>query len=67
MHQLEHSDHAAVLSNRVAQAHADKLYIQLLPFELPGYKSLLCWDARAGGNAGISWLKQQILLALGKS
>lgn len=60
IHQLTHSDHAAVLGNRVAQAHAHKLHIRPLPFELPPYQSLLCWDPRAEGDAGIQWLKQQI-------
>ncbi|MGE0498195.1 MAG: LysR family transcriptional regulator [Ramlibacter sp.] len=61
-HQLLHSDHAAVLGHRVALAHgeADALCIRPLPFELPRYQSLLCWDARAEADAGIQWLKAQI-------
>lgn len=61
VHQLQHSDHAAILGQRVALAHADKLHIQPLPFKLPGYQSLLCWDARTHGDAGIQWLKREIL------
>lgn len=61
IHQLQHSDHAAILGSRVAQAHADKLHIQPLPFTLPGYQSLLCWDARTHADAGIQWLKKEIL------
>jgi glutamate-1-semialdehyde 2,1-aminomutase len=34
-HQLQHSDHAAVLGGRVAREFADQLHIQPLPFELP--------------------------------
>lgn len=61
IHQLQHSDHAAVIGQRVAQTHADKLHIQPLPFELPNYQQLLCWDAKARGDAGIQWLKGEIL------
>jgi DNA-binding transcriptional LysR family regulator len=61
VHQLRHSDCAAVLGSRVALAHAPDLHIQPLPFELPGYSSLLCWDARAGSDAGIRWLRGEIL------
>lgn len=61
VHQLQHSDHAAVLGGRVARQFADQLHIQPLPFELPGYQSLLCWDARSDGDGGIQWLKQQIV------
>ncbi len=61
IHQLQHSDHAAVVGQRVAQAHAEQLHIQPLPFELPPYQSLLCWDAKAQGDAGIQWLKAEIL------
>jgi DNA-binding transcriptional LysR family regulator len=60
-HQLQYSDHAAVLGMRVAQAHADRLRIQPLPFALPPYQALLCWDARSGGDAGIQWLKGAVM------
>jgi DNA-binding transcriptional LysR family regulator len=60
VHQLLHSDHAAVLGGRVARQFADVLHIQPLPFELPGYQSLLCWDARSDGDAGVQWLKSRI-------
>ena len=58
---LHHSDHAAVIAARVAQTHADRLIAQPLPFELPPYQLLLCWDARASADAGVQWLKGQIL------
>ncbi len=64
VHQLRHSDHAAVLGGRVARQFADELHIQPLPFELPGYSSLLCWDARSDADAGIQWLKGEILRIL---
>jgi DNA-binding transcriptional LysR family regulator len=61
VHQLRHSDHAAVLGGRVARQFAEQLHIQPLPFELPAYQSLLCWDARAEGDGGIRWLREQVL------
>ncbi|MBC7940408.1 MAG: hypothetical protein H7Z19_11690 [Chitinophagaceae bacterium] len=61
VHQLQHSDHAAVLGSRVTAAHASQRHAQALPFELPAYRSLLCWDTRAEGGTGIQWLKAQIL------
>lgn len=60
VHQLQHSDHAAVLGGRVARQFAAQLEIRALPFELPAYQSLLCWDARAAADGGIRWLKQQV-------
>lgn len=65
IHQLVHSDHAAVLGQRVAQAHADQLLIRPLPFELPPYQSLLCWDARSDSDAGVQWLKAEITRIMG--
>ena len=61
---LQHSDHGAVVASRVAHAHADALCIHTLPFELPKYQMLLCWDARASADAGVQWLKGQILQIL---
>jgi DNA-binding transcriptional LysR family regulator len=60
VHQLQHSDHAAVLGRRVADAHAQGLRIAPLPFEFPGYRALLCWHGRAERDPGIGWLKAQI-------
>ncbi|MBC7437832.1 MAG: LysR family transcriptional regulator [Bdellovibrionales bacterium] len=64
VHQLQHSDHAAIIPHRVALDHADKLLVQPPPFELPHYQLLLCWDARASSDAGIQWLKAEILRAM---
>jgi DNA-binding transcriptional LysR family regulator len=61
LHQLLNSDHAAVLGSGVAAQYADQLHIQPLPFELPTYSSLLCWDPRSDGDAGVQWLKGEIL------
>jgi DNA-binding transcriptional LysR family regulator len=67
VHQLQHSDHAAVLGMRVAQAHAEKLRILPLPFELPTYQALMCWDARAASDAGIQWLKASVARIMGRA
>lgn len=61
VHHLLHSDHAAVLGGRVARQFADSLHIQPLPFELPGYESLLCWSARSETDPGIAWLRARIV------
>ena len=61
VHQLQHSDHAAVLGRRVALQYEDVLHIQPLPFELPAYQSLLCWDSRSDSDAGVQWLKARIV------
>jgi DNA-binding transcriptional LysR family regulator len=61
VHQLCNSDHAAVLGSRVAREFADRLHVQPLPFELPGYHALVAWHERAGGDAGIQWLKDQVV------
>ena len=66
IHQLRHSDHAAVLPHRVAQNHAGQLRLQPLPFELPTYRSLLCWHARSDGDPGVQWLKSEILRIAGQ-
>jgi DNA-binding transcriptional LysR family regulator len=63
---LQHSDHAAVIASRVAQTHANQVRTHELPFELPSYRMLLCWDARVNGDAGIQWLKGEILKILGE-
>ena len=61
IHQLQQSDHAAVLGSRVAQQWAQYLQIQPLPFELPRYSSLLCWGSRSETDSGVQWLKARIL------
>jgi DNA-binding transcriptional LysR family regulator len=65
VHQLRHSDHAAVLGGRVARAFADELCVRPLPLELPGYQSLVCWDSRSEADAGVQWLKQQVVRIAG--
>lgn len=58
---LQQTDHAAVIAARVARTHGDKVLAHQLPFELPGYQMLLCWDARAASDAGLQWLKGELL------
>lgn len=61
VHLLQHSDHGAVIALRVAQTHVDRLQVHTLPFELPGYQLLVCSDGRAAGDAGVRWLKNEVL------
>lgn len=61
VHLLLHSDHAAVLGSRVAASFGDSLSVQPLPFELPRYRVLVCWPARTAHDAGLRWLKHQLL------
>lgn len=65
VHQLEHSDHAAVLGSRVAATFAGRLHVQPPPFELPTYHSLLCWPVRADRDPGLGWLRAEILRIVG--
>ena len=58
---LQHSDHAAVIAARVARTHDGKVMAQEMPFELPGYRMLLCWDARAASDPAVQWLKAELL------
>jgi DNA-binding transcriptional LysR family regulator len=58
---LQHSDHAAVIAARVARTYGDKVLAHQLPFDLPGYRMLLCWDARSASDAGLQWLKAELL------
>lgn len=58
---LQHSDHGAVIALKVAQTHADQLLVHTLPFELSGYQLLVCWNARAAGDAGVRWLKDEVV------
>lgn len=61
---LAHSDHAAVIAARVAQTYAGQLQTYELPFDLPGYQMLACWDARASSDAAIVWLKDEVVSLL---
>lgn len=58
---LQHSDHAAVIASRVARTYGDQVLAHELPFGLPGYRMLLCWDARTATDAAVQWLKAELL------
>lgn len=58
---LVHGDCAAVMPWRVAQAHAASLHSQPLPFALPLYQQIVCWDKRSDAEQGNRWLRGQIL------
>ncbi len=58
---LVQTDHVAVMPNRVALRYADMLSAYPLPFELPGYHLLLCWNRRANNDPGVQWLKGELL------
>lgn len=64
VHQLQHSDHAAVLGRRVAQAFGNALHVQPLPFVLPRYQALVCWSARVQTDPGIQWLRGAVMQAM---
>lgn len=61
VHLLEHSDHAAVLGSRVAARYGERLRCWPLPFELPRYRALLCWPQRLENDAGLRWLRDEVL------
>jgi DNA-binding transcriptional LysR family regulator len=58
---LQRSDHAAVIAARVARTHGDRVLAHALPFDLPGYRMLLCWDARSAADPAVQWLKAEVL------
>ena len=61
VHQLRHSDHAAVLGRRVAAAFAEELSIHPLPLDVPGYETLVCWDGAAAADPALGWLRERIV------
>ncbi|MDT4833222.1 PCP degradation transcriptional activation protein [compost metagenome] len=58
---LAQTDHVAVLPLRVAERFRDRLAVHPLPFELPGYRSVVCWNRRSNSDAGVLWLKDALL------
>lgn len=58
---LGQGDCAAVMPWRVAQVHADVLHVQPLPFALPTYRHIVCWDSRFDSDAGSQWMREQIV------
>ncbi|RYF47027.1 MAG: hypothetical protein EOO27_38265 [Comamonadaceae bacterium] len=54
------TDHLAVLPNLVAQSHADRLSLHVLPFELPRYSLYLCTGIRFESDPGIQWMRGRL-------
>lgn len=57
---LAQGDCAAVMPWRVAQVHGEALHTQSLPFALPDYRHIVCWDSRFDTDAGSLWMRGQI-------
>lgn len=62
---LTRTDHVAVMPQRVLDSHADRLQRYELPIVLPDYQLFVCWDRRAGADAGVQWLKDLFVRTLG--
>jgi DNA-binding transcriptional LysR family regulator len=62
---LVRTDHVAVMPQRVAHTHADRLQQQALPIELPNYQLFVCWDRRGHADAGLQWLRDSFVRTLG--
>jgi len=57
---LGRSDHGAVIAWRVARAWEHALHLHALPFALPGYRQLICWDARVEHDPATQWLMAEV-------
>ena len=63
---VSQTEHLAVLPGLVAHAHAERLSLHPLPFELPRYALYLCCGVRFESDPGIAWMRErlgQIILA----
>jgi DNA-binding transcriptional LysR family regulator len=60
---IERGGHAAVLPRRVAHAHAHRVAIRPLPFEMPGFSMDWVIHPRSAEDAGLRWLQQEMQLA----
>lgn len=58
---LAQTDYVAVMPLRVADRFRDVLAVHPLPFELQGYRSVVCWNRRSNSDAGVLWLKDALL------
>jgi len=58
---LAQTDHVAVMPLRVAARFDALLAVHPLPFELQGYRSVVCWNRRSNSGAGVLWLKDALL------
>ena len=57
---LGRSDMMAVLPERLARAHADRLHIMEVPFELPPYTIAQVWHERTHRDPARAWLRQAL-------
>jgi DNA-binding transcriptional LysR family regulator len=57
---LGRSDMMAVLPERLARAHADRLHIMEIPFELPPYTIAQVWHERTHRDPARAWLRQAL-------
>lgn len=58
---LDASDHVAILPGVVARTHAQRLCVHPLPVEVPGYTLYVCWHRRSGADAGLRWLRDELV------
>ena len=58
---LVQTDHVAVMPQRVTRRYPELLVTHALPFELPGYRTVLCWNQRSNSDKGVLWLKDALL------
>jgi DNA-binding transcriptional LysR family regulator len=57
---LSQSDMMAVLPERLARAHADRLHIMEVPFELPPFTIAEVWHERTHRDPARTWLRQAL-------
>ena len=50
----------AVLPERLARAHADRLHIMKIPFELPPFTIAEVWHERTHRDPARTWLRQAL-------
>lgn len=60
---LAQTDHVSVMPYRVAWRFRDRLQSLPLPFALPSYQLMACWNKRSDSDAGLQWLKGELLRA----
>ena len=57
---LARSDMMAVVPERLARAHADRLHIMKVPFELPPFTIAQVWHERTHRDPARVWLRQAL-------
>jgi DNA-binding transcriptional LysR family regulator len=58
---LAHTDHVAVMPQRVASAHGDRLQLHTLPLPVPDYRLFACGDRRQQTDGGVQWLLARVV------